>query len=202
MNEAGDLGNNILVIAIIAFYWALLGGWNQSLSGRRDGKTKAGDVPAGYGKPASALSGLSDAMRNMGPDFDAEAFLAGARLTYEAVLKAYADADIDMLKRFVGPEVLETFEQVIAERRERNESLVLTFIGMNDATLVGVLGEGDGAEIAVRFTSDVVTVVRSAGGAVVSGDPTQIVEVVDTWTFARDRSSAHTPWRLIATGGA
>ncbi|MBZ9811757.1 TIM44-like domain-containing protein [Mesorhizobium sp. ESP-6-2] len=55
--------------------------------------------------------------------------------------------------------------------------------------------------MAVRFVSGVVSVTRSANDAIVAGDPQQIVEVIDTWTFSCDTPSTKRNWMLIATEG-
>ncbi|TPN03932.1 calcium-binding protein, partial [Mesorhizobium sp. B2-1-3] len=81
------------------------------------------------------------------------------------------------------------------------EMLQLTFIGTKEAKVVDALAENGTAEIAVRFVSDVVSVTRSANDAIVAGDPQQIVEVIDTWTFACDTPSTKRNWMLIATEG-
>ena len=57
------------------------------------------------------------------------------------------------------------------------------------------------AGVAPSFVSDVVSVTRSANDAIVAGDPGQIVEVIDTWTFACEIPSTKRNWMLIATEG-
>ncbi|RWL12858.1 MAG: hypothetical protein E5X83_27215 [Mesorhizobium sp.] len=79
--------------------------------------------------------------------------------------------------------------------------LRLTFIGTSKAKVVDALEDDGTSEIAVRFVSDVVTVTRSADGEIVAGDPQQIVEVIDTWTFACETPSSGRNWMLIATEG-
>ena len=93
------------------------------------------------------------------------------------------------------------FERAVSGRRDLEEILQLTFIGMREAAVVSALEEDGTAEIAVRFVSDVVTVTRSANNEIVSGDPQQIIEVIDTWTFACDTQSRKRNWMLIATDG-
>jgi predicted lipid-binding transport protein (Tim44 family) len=54
----------------------------------------------------------------------------------------------------------------------------------------------------VKFVSDVITATRNRAGEVIDGNPTQITDVVDGWTFSRDVSSANPNWRVVATGMA
>ncbi|TPL27443.1 Tim44 domain-containing protein [Mesorhizobium sp. B2-4-1] len=205
MNETTDPNNQILLVAIIAFYWALLGSWGQTLPRSGNDKAKQDDAPTeqrtGSIDDISYTDTRLNAIREIDPTFDLAAFLTGANMAYEAILRAYADSDIPTLKRLVGPEVLDIFGRAIAGRRDRGEMLQLTFIGTKEAKVVDALAENGTAEIAVRFVSDVVSVTRSANDAIVAGDPQQIVEVIDTWTFACDTPSTKRNWMLIATEG-
>ena len=205
MNETTDPNNQILLMAIIAFYWALLGSWGKRQSGPGEDKTKRDYAPTDQRTGSNEITSSGDTplevIRKSDPSFDPATFLAGAKAAYEVVLLAYASADIRTLKRLVGPEVLDIFEQAIAGRRDREETLQLTFIGMREATVVSVLEEDATAEISVRFVSNVFIVTRSANNAIVSGDPQQIIEVIDTWTFASDIQSRKRNWMLIATDG-
>ena len=205
MNETTDPNNQILLVTIIAFYWALLGSWGQLLPRSDEDKAKRDDAPTdqrtGSDEGTSSGDTSSDGIRKIDPDFDVAAFLAGAKTAYETILRAYADSDIQTLKRLVGPEVLDTFERAIAGRRDREETLHLTFIGTSEAKVVDTLEQDGTAEVVVRFVSDVVSVTRSANDAIVAGDPEQIVEVIDTWTFACETQSTKRNWMLIATDG-
>ena len=51
----------------------------------------------------------------------------------------------------------------------------------------------------VKFISDQVNVTRAADGSVVDGNPDQVVEKTDFWTFARDVRSRDPNWQLVAT---
>ena len=207
MNEITDPNNHILLVAIIAFYWAwaLLGSWGQLVPRSGDDKAKRDDAPTdhrtGSDERTSSADTSLEGIRKIDPDFDVAAFLAGAKTAYETILRAYADSDIQTLKRLVEPEVLDTFERAIAGRRDRDETLHLTFIGTSEAKVVDTLEEDGTAEVVVRYVSDVVSVTRSANDAIVAGDPRQVVEVIDTWTFACQTQSTKRNWMLIATEG-
>ena len=205
MNETTDPNNHILLVGIIAFYWALLSSWGQTQPRPGNDKAKRDDAPAdqltGNDERTPSADTSLDGIRKIEPDFDVAAFLAGAKTAYEIILRAYADSDIQTLKRLVGPEVLDTFERAIAGRRDREETLHLTFIGTSEAKVIDTLEEDGTAEVVVRYVSDVVSVTRSANDAIVAGDPRQLVEVIDTWTFACETRSTKRNWMLIATEG-
>ncbi|AZO28420.1 MULTISPECIES: Tim44/TimA family putative adaptor protein [unclassified Mesorhizobium] len=204
MNETTDPTSQILLVAIFAFWWAMLGSWSQLLSRWIEERAKRDDAstrPNGSMEPAPSVDTPLDALREIDANFDLPAFLSGAKSAYEAILRAYADGDIPTLKRLVEAEVLDAFEREIAERRNCEETLQLTFIGTREAKVVDALEEDGVAEIVVRYDSDVVSVTRSADDAVVAGDPRQIVEMIDTWTFACETLSKKRNWMLIATEG-
>ncbi|TPN57367.1 MULTISPECIES: Tim44/TimA family putative adaptor protein [unclassified Mesorhizobium] len=97
--------------------------------------------------------------------------------------------------------MLDAFELAISERRDRKETLHLTFIGTSEAKIVDTLEEDGTTEIVVRYVSELVSVTRSANNEIVAGDPEQIVEVIDKWTFACETQSTKRNWMLIATSG-
>jgi hypothetical protein len=135
MNETGDLSSHILVIAIIALYGPLLGSWSQLLR-RGDDKVTRKDAPTiqrtGGIDNISPFSTSLNTIREIDRDFDEAAFLDGAKNAYEVVLKTFADGDLETLKRFVAVDVLDVFARAIAKRKDRQEVLQLTFIGINN----------------------------------------------------------------------
>ncbi|MEK9725086.1 MAG: TIM44-like domain-containing protein, partial [Rhodospirillaceae bacterium] len=44
-----------------------------------------------------------------------------------------------------------------------------------------------------------VHVVRDGQGHVIEGNPNQVTDVIDFWTFARDTRSRDPNWQLVAT---
>lgn len=204
-NGVGSLTSDLLIVAVIVLYWVLLGNWIKTSSRANGDKAKRKEAPAdqrGEGiEDASPSAEPLGVMQEIDSNFNATAFLAGAQNAYEVILRAYADGEIETLKRFVGPDVFDTFERAIAERRGRQETLHLTFIGMSKAAIVSVVKKGRVVEIGVRFVADVVTATHSTGGMIVAGNARQIVEVADAWVFAREIRSRNLDWKLVATDG-
>jgi predicted lipid-binding transport protein (Tim44 family) len=58
---------------------------------------------------------------------------------------------------------------------------------------------GKTAQVTIRFVSQLVSVTRDRGGAVVEGNPEKVTDVTDVWTFARDVSARDPNWKLVAT---
>ncbi len=153
----------------------------------------------GVAEEGSKLARVLEAIKEKDPAFSAQAFLDGARKAYEMIVTAFAEGDTRTLKPLLSPEVFAGFRQAIQDRKQRGETLDLTFIGLDDARIVDGELKGTLARLTVRFVSQIITVTRDSEGRIVDGDPNAVTEVIDVWTFERDVSSSDPNWTLIAT---
>ena len=133
------------------------------------------------------------------PSFDPDTFLDGARMAYEMIVTAFADGDKATLRNLLSPEVFESFESVIDERKERGETVQASFVGIEQATLTGAEMIADEAHLTVDFVSQMISATVDKAGEVVEGDPQEVAEVTDRWTFARSVRSPDPNWNLVAT---
>jgi predicted lipid-binding transport protein (Tim44 family) len=133
------------------------------------------------------------------PSFEADAFLKGAKIAYEAIVTAYASGDRETLSGLLSREVFESFNAVISEREARGEANEFSFVGIAAADIADAHLADRGARVTVRFVSDLVTAVRDKSGNVIEGDIKAVRQVTDVWTFERDISSPNPNWRLVAT---
>lgn len=152
-----------------------------------------------YAEPGKPLNTSLRAIQDADPSFDLQKFLEGAKLAYEMIVTAYADADRKILKSLLSPEVYAGFEQAITDREKRGEKMQSSFVGINEATITGAEVKEREALITVRFVSQLISAVVKPGGEVVEGDPETVVEIRDVWTFARDTRSRDPNWKLAET---
>lgn len=145
-----------------------------------------------------AWSGLVEVARN-DPEFDPKRFMAGAKTAYEMIVTAFAEGNRKLLKQLLGRDVLDGFLTAISEREGRGETVESSFVGINKADVIEAELRNKIARISVKFVSQLITAVRNRAGEVVEGDPKQIREVTDIWTFARDVTSRDPNWKLVAT---
>jgi len=143
------------------------------------------------------------AMKIAEPGFQVGEFLQGARGAYEWILMAFENGDVDQLRDFLAPDVMETFESVIEQRKEQGFSIVASFVGFREvelqaATFDRSTGEG---EVTVRFVAELTSVVKNSDGEVVEGAPNEIKRQRDVWTFARKMGVDDPNWILVATDG-
>ena len=142
------------------------------------------------------------AMKRVDNDFNVTQFLQGARGAYEMILMAFKAGDMSEVEGFVAADVLESLNDAITERERQALRIEATFVGIRELKLTEARYDdtsGD-AELTVRFTAELTSVVKNPAGEVVEGSPTEIVRQRDTWTFARDMRADDPNWQLVATG--
>lgn len=134
------------------------------------------------------------------PKFDPTEFLSGARIAFEMVLTSYAAGDTAALKPLVSPEVFGNFSQSIRDRQQANETMEMTLVGFKLVDIVEAYMAGRTAHLTIKFVSEQITAVHDDKNEVIEGDPKDVIEVTDFWTFARDTRSGDPNWILVATG--
>lgn len=197
MSETADVVSELPVIILFAFWWALL-----SMLEFLSSQGQTGDGPDAAAKANDAPAAAGDAfpeLREADPQFSSADFLQGACRAYEEILRAYALYDVKALRLLLSAEVLWAFTESFAARAAREETLELTFVGIQSAEISGVAVRPEVVEIAVLFRAQVVQAERSATGEVIGGDPMAVTTVADVWTFAHRRPVDRTAWIVVAT---
>lgn len=156
----------------------------------------------GYAGEGSELAAGFDSISANDPTFHPKAFTAGAKAAYEMIVNAFNAGDRKTLKTLLGKEVYDSFDQSIGEREARGETVQSTFVSLDKADIVAASMKGRTAQVAVRFSSQMISATKDKAGAVIEGSLDKITEVTDLWTFARDTSVSDPNWRLIATEDA
>lgn len=153
----------------------------------------------GVAEPGSPVArGLDEIARAEG-GFDARGFLDGARAAYEMIVTAFAAGDRKTLKPLLAKEVFDCFSTAIGEREARGETVESSFVSIEKAELTGAETVGRTAQLTVRFVSKLITATRDRSGQVIDGSATEIADLVDVWTFARETGSRDPNWRLVST---
>ena len=129
-----------------------------------------------------------------------DAFLEGARESYETVTRAFASGEIEAQAYLLADAVRQTFAAAILARKERGETCELTFICFQNVDITDAAMENGVAQLSVRFRSHVVSATRDVLGKVVAGDPLHVAGVSELWTFERELPSNSPHWVLVGTG--
>jgi predicted lipid-binding transport protein (Tim44 family) len=175
-----------------------------ALPPRERGSTAPGDATeletlTRHAAPGTPLHDGLVAISKASPDFDPEHFLTGAKAAYEMIVSAFAQGDRATLKTLLAPDVYEGFVDAIAVREKKERKAELTFVGIEEAKIVGAELDGRSARLSLRFLAEIITCVRDKDGNVVEGDATEVQTIRDAWTFARDVTSRDPNWKLVAT---
>jgi predicted lipid-binding transport protein (Tim44 family) len=132
-------------------------------------------------------------------NFSPDEFCEGASAAFEMVIQAFAAGDLKALRSLLNDEVYDNFSAAVKQRQEAEEELETTVISIKNAELLEARLEGRMAFVTVKFLSEQVNVTRDKSGEVVDGDPTQVTDVTDIWTFARNTRARDPNWTLVET---
>lgn len=152
--------------------------------------------------PAAPTPGWVKTVQEEYPGFDGDHFLDGAKSAYEMIVQGFAAGDLGEIAPFLDPQVEATFDTAISARRDANQEMEVTFVGIEKVEVVSAHATSDTMNLMVSFQSDQIRVVRDDAGEVVDGDPNRIDLVRDRWTFSRPLNSNDPNWTLTATDGA
>jgi len=141
------------------------------------------------------------AMKRVEPDFTVSDFASGAKYAYELILMAFENGDMDEVKDFVSDDIFESFTSAIEARKAQGLNIEATFVGVSKTELMEAEFDESTrmAEITMRFSGELTSVVKNAEGDIVEGDANQVKRQRDTWTFGRGMGVDDPNWQLIAT---
>ena len=157
-----------------------------------------GDTLSSVDGNTALAAGIAEIQR-LDNTFNTEDFLVGARVAFEMVLEGYSNHDRKILENLLSAEVLVNFLRAIDEREKAGHVLEDTLVGIDKSEIVEAYIEGEMAQVTVKFVSEQINVVRDSEGQIASGNPNEVINVVDLWTFARDIRSKDPNWALVAT---
>lgn len=162
------------------------------------------DTGAPLDEPAMAdvndpLSAGITQIRVADPSFDPREFVEGSKIAFEMVLNAFSAGDRKTLKNLLSPDVFANFDEAITEREKAGEKLEDTLVGIRNAQIVEAAMDGRNAVVTVKFVSEQISSLKDAEGHVLEGNPNEVIDVTDIWTFTRDTRSGDPNWTLIGT---
>lgn len=126
-------------------------------------------------------------------------FLNGAKAAYEATLKGFWAGDMGDMEPFLDEEVAAQFKSAISEQKARREVSENRLVEVSEVKIEDVHVVGPRAEITLKFSSEIIAVVKDRYGKLIEGDLTDTILVVDIWTFARNLKNKDPNWTLVAT---
>lgn len=133
------------------------------------------------------------------PSFDPAGFAEGAKMAFEMILNAFASGDRKSLKGLLSPDVYKNFDNAISEREAAGEKLEDTLVGIRSSKIVEASMDGHHSVITLKFVSEQISALRDSENNIIDGNPNEVIDVTDFWTFSRDTRSKDPNWTLIGT---
>lgn len=133
------------------------------------------------------------------PSFDPAGFAEGAKMAFEMILNAFASGDRKSLKGLLSPDVYKNFDNAISERESAGEKLEDTLVGIRSSEIVEASMDGHHSVITLKFVSEQISALRDSEDNIIDGNPNEVIDVTDFWTFSRDTRSKDPNWTLIGT---
>lgn len=153
----------------------------------------------GYAEPGSELAAVLEQMAENDTAFTPRSFVDGAKMAYEMVIESFAQGDKKTLKNLLSRDVFDGFAAAIDARESAGQRIESRFVGIDKATIKAASLVGSKASITMQFVSELISATYAKSGELVDGDPKEIREVTDVWTFERDVTSRDPNWKLAAT---
>lgn len=133
------------------------------------------------------------------PSFDPAGFAEGAKMAFEMILNAFASGDRKSLKGLLSPDVYKNFDNAISEREAAGEKLEDTLVGIRSSEIVEASMDVHHSVITLKFVSEQISALRDSEDNIIDGNPNEVIDVTDFWTFSRDTRSKDPNWTLIGT---
>jgi len=173
----------------------------QDRPGDRNAERERRKLEAAIAGVAGDVRRGLDEIRAADPRFDPVDFVAGARVAFEMILSAFAKGDSKALRPLLNDQVYENFAGSIEERNRNKQRLETTLVGILSADIADAEFNkaGDEARVSVKFASQQISVTKDQEGRIVDGDPSEVANITDIWTFQRSVKSRDPNWVLVAT---
>jgi predicted lipid-binding transport protein (Tim44 family) len=153
----------------------------------------------GYADEGSPVAAGLEAITVVSPNFTPQSFLDGSKIAYELVLEAFAKGDKTALKSLLAKDVFDSFSAAIDQRIKAGHTMATRFVGVKSAKITAAGCDGKKAQISVRFIGEMISSLLDSAGGTIEGDPKQVRDVHDQWTFERDVSARDPNWKVVDT---
>jgi predicted lipid-binding transport protein (Tim44 family) len=153
----------------------------------------------GVAEQGSSLAKTLEEIAGRDDKFEGKAFFESAKAAHEHILEAFAKGDLAALKPLLAENTQAVFAAEIDRRKQSGETAVFNFIGIKQAAIRDARVMGSRAEIDVAFTTEIVSALKNAAGATITGDDKRIATVKELWSYGRSLTDPADTWRLVET---
>jgi len=153
----------------------------------------------GFADAASPLAAGFEKLVQADPAFLPGSFIEGAKLAYEMIVEAFAKGDKPALRNLLSREVYDGFSKAIDSRSQAGEKLEFQFVGFEKVEFATVALIEKRASIVVKFVSEMISATFDKAGTLIDGNPKEVRDITDIWTFERDVTQKDPNWRVVST---
>lgn len=203
----GLLLQGVLIFFLVRFAMRMFGNRQTAYSGAGAGPSARSNAATGPGFQIPRMGGInlggsSDSTKPRGPSASADEIGVGQQDLehFERLLKemqaAYADEDYASLRRITTPEAMSYLAEELSENATRGVKNEVRDVHLVQGDVAESWREGnvDFATVAMRYES--IDVLRDrTSGQLISGDPDNVSESTEIWTFVRRPG---TDWQISA----
>jgi predicted lipid-binding transport protein (Tim44 family) len=140
-----------------------------------------------------------DIIREVDETFDVVDFLSGSRTFFKMVLESFTNGDLNTIKNFIKPSVLESFKNAINDRNKDNETLIIDLKSIEKSEILSHKITKTVVKITVAFESKQVIALMDKNDVLIEGDMEKEIVVKDEWVFERKINYKNPNWSLVQT---
>jgi predicted lipid-binding transport protein (Tim44 family) len=129
----------------------------------------------------------------------ADFFLSGAKSSFEMIIKAFGEGNLDILKFLLSDKIYQGFESAINQRKSLEHRLTTNLISIEKSEIVSANLVDNNASIVVKIISKQINYISNKEGNVTEGRKDEICEITDIWTFTKDVTISDPKWVVSVT---
>ena len=136
------------------------------------------------------------------PSFNEKEFLKGAQNFFEMVIDGFVKGNLKDIADYLDAKLLKSFQAVIDERLEENESLIIDILNIKFVKIIKVTTVKNYLRVSVLFETEQIKALKDKAGKIIDGDQRKSILVKDLWTFEKKINSKNLNWKLVETSDA
>ena len=140
-----------------------------------------------------------DKIKEIDETFDINDFLSGSRTFFEMVLESFTSGDLEKVKDFIKPSVIESFKNAIDDRDKDNETLIIDLKSIEKNEILSYKITKTAIKIIVIFESKQVIALMDKNNELIDGNIEKEIVVKDEWVFERKINYKNPNWTLVET---
>ena len=140
-----------------------------------------------------------DIIKEVDETFNVVDFLSGSRTFFKMVLESFTNGDLNTIKSFIKPSVLESFKNAINDRNKDNETLIIDLKSIEKSEILSHKITKTVVKITVAFESKQVIALMDKNDVLIDGDMEKEIVVKDEWVFERKINYKNPNWSLVQT---